>query len=371
MFGWLTCDAVTSSAHSSKCRGFLSMWRRWQLGKQKRGEIDLRTKLYNFVFKRVDCTLVNWHFLVFPPKLIWRTDLRLRGKTGLWRSCLDSLFASITQADWGETYLNTAEKLRLIYLQCLLYHLPNFPVFSAPSSFNLAINRMLILNRTFWSALWNTFHLPGQTRGVRSVTDTQWLKTCQKSNHFHGNMEACSGFWRYPYHWDFKSIAFQEIFSPDNRKELDSSFSRIPKTLWQLNPINITHVTILKSANSAAMQSRHRSGLQVAMSLNHSLIAVSKGTFCKLHQKQRNKSFYSILMMKTAFMFFGRVSDPTLAPSLSGSINLKNDDDGRSRSWKTDPMPEFAELIETLVGFVPAPTLTLESTSKHQLVLSV
>ena len=112
------------------------------------------------------------------------------------------------------------------------------------------------------------------------------------------------------------------------------------------------------------MQSRHRSGLQVAMSLNHSLIAVSKGTFCKLHQKQRNKSFYSILMMKTAFMFFGRVSDPTLAPSLSGSINLKNDDDGRSRSWKTDPMPEFAELIETLVGFVPAPTLTLEF--RHQ-----
>ena len=120
MFGWLTCDAVTSSAHSSKCRGFLSMWRRWQLGKQKRGEIDLRTKLYNFVFKRVEYTLVNWHFLVFPPKLIWKTDLRLRGKTGLWRSCLDSLFASITQADWGETYLNTAEKLRLIYLQCLL-----------------------------------------------------------------------------------------------------------------------------------------------------------------------------------------------------------------------------------------------------------
>ena len=119
MFGWLTCDAVTSSAHSSKCRGFLSMWRRWQLGKQKRGEIDLRTKLYNFVFKRVEYTLVNWHFLVFPPKPIWRTDLRLGGKTGLWRSCLDSLFASITKPDWGETYLNTAEKLRLIYLQCL------------------------------------------------------------------------------------------------------------------------------------------------------------------------------------------------------------------------------------------------------------
>ena len=119
MFRWLTCDAVTSSAHSSKCRGFLSMWRRWQLGKQKRGEIDLRTKLYNFVFERVEYTLANWHFLVFSPKLIWRTDLRLRGKTGLWRSCLDSLFASITKADWGETYLNTAEKLRLIYLQCL------------------------------------------------------------------------------------------------------------------------------------------------------------------------------------------------------------------------------------------------------------
>ena len=34
-------------------------------------------------------------------------------------------------------------------------------------------------------------------------------------------------------------------------------------------------------------------------------------------------------------------------------------------------MPEFAELIETLVGFVPAPTLTLESTSKHQLVFGL
>ena len=32
-------------------------------------------------------------------------------------------------------------------------------------------------------------------------------------------------------------------------------------------------------------------------------------------------------MMKTAFMFFGRVSVDNLAPSLSGSINLKHDED--------------------------------------------
>ena len=129
-----------------------------------------------------------------------------------------------------------------------------------------------------------------------------------------------------------------------------------------------------------------------------------------LWKKQRERSFYSIRMMKTAFMFFGRVSADNLAPSLSGSINLRRSIMGviivliksisfvlRVCHWhqheltqssapasgwgrtfiywprrgRTDPMPEFAELMEMVARFVPAPTFTFKQKTMLHLMLSL
>ena len=83
-------------------------------------------------------------------------------------------------------------------------------------------------------------------------------------------------------------------------------------------------------------------------------------------------------MMKTAFMFFGRVSADNLAPSLSGSINLRRSIMGVRRTFiywprrgRTHPMPEFAELMEMVVGFVPAPTVTFKQKTILHLMLSL